>query len=149
MHWIKIKRLYADSIVPQYHSEQAAGLDLHSYEDTVIGQGDIVLVKTGIAMEIPKGYVGMIKDRSGMAMDYYYTHAGIIDSDYRGEVKVLLHNDDSTWKEIKKGQRIAQLLLIPCPQMTVSIVDELSMTERNQGGFGSTGGGAYAHSNPL
>lgn len=139
MNWLKIKPLYADSIIPQYKSTQAAGLDLYSYEDIVIGQGNIALVKTGVAVEIPNNFMGMIKDRSSMAMDYFYTHAGIIDSDYRGEVKVLLHNDDTTWKEIKKGQRIAQLILLPCSQMCIEITDTLSMTERNEGGFGSTG----------
>jgi dUTP pyrophosphatase len=141
MNWIKVKKLCADSNVPEYKSTFAAGLDLYSYESIVIGQGDQVCVRTGVAVEIPPGYVGIIKDRSSMAMDYFYTHAGVIDSDYRGEVLVMIQNDDSTWKEIRKGQRIAQLLLIPCPQMSVQVVDELSMTERNMGGFGSTGSG--------
>jgi len=112
----------------------SAGLDLYSQEDYK-DNGGVVLVSTGVRVMIPEGYVGIIKDRSGMAKKGVTTHGGVIDSDYRGEVGVMLRLNGNT---IKKGDRIAQLVVVPC-LMDFETVDSLDETERGEKGFGSTG----------
>jgi len=139
MNWLKVLRIDKELPLPRYASDGAGGIDLYSAEDIIIGSSDQALVKTGVAIIIPKGFVGVIKDRSSRALDYFYTHAGVIDSDYRGEVKVLLYNDDSTFKPIKRGERIAQMLIVPCPQFIIQEAISLDETVRGEEGFGSTG----------
>jgi len=139
MNWLKVLRIDKELPLPRYASDGAGGIDLYSAEDIIIGSSDQALVKTGVAIIIPKGFVGVIKDRSSRALDYFYTHAGVIDSDYRGEVKVLLYNDDSTYKPIKRGERIAQMLVVPCPQFIIQETISLDETVRGEEGFGSTG----------
>jgi dUTP pyrophosphatase len=139
---LKIKRLKKDAIIPAYQSEEAAGFDLHSVEDAVIKRGERKLIKTGLAFEIEKGYEVQIRPRSGLAFKYgisVLNSPGTIDSDYRGEIKVLLINLGEEDFEIKKGDRIAQAVIAPVIQAKIIEVDELSDTKRGAGGFGSTG----------
>jgi len=141
MH-IKIKRLNFDAIIPAYQSEGAAGFDLHAIEDLILKPGQRALVGTGLAIALKKGYELQIRPRSGLALKYGITclnTPGTIDSDYRGEVKVLLINHGSEDFEIKKGERIAQGVVNQIIQAKLVEVDELDSTERGEHGFGSTG----------
>jgi len=98
-----------------------------------------VLVCTGIALAIPKGYAALIWDRSSMGVKGIHRHAGVIDCGYRGEVRVCLHNTGKEPYHIKKGDRIAQMLIQAAPNFTMHTVEELDCTNRGDGGFGSTG----------
>jgi dUTP pyrophosphatase len=111
---LKVKKLNKDAIIPAYHSVEAAGFDLHSIEDVILKPGERKLIKTGLAFEIEKGYEVQIRPRSGLAFKYGITvlnSPGTIDSDYRGEIKVLLINLGENDFEIKKGERIAQAVI--------------------------------------
>ena len=139
-----IKLLNSSARVPHYGSEEAAGCDLYAAtEDELwIPAGETVKVGTGIAMAIPRGYFGAIFARSGLATKQGLRPAncvGVIDSDYRGEVIVALHNDTDEPQQIPAGSRIAQLVLLPCIRTDFNIVEELPDTNRGEGGFGSTG----------
>jgi dUTP pyrophosphatase len=140
---LKIKKLYPDAIIPTYGSEFAAGLDLYSHSDSIIESGQTCLVPTGIAIEIPEGFEGQIRPRSGLAYSNGITvlnSPGTIDSDYRGEIKVLLINHDparNVWFD--KGSKIAQLVICPIIRPKLQEVQELTETKRGSGGFGSTG----------
>ena len=159
---VKIKKLTETAKIPTRGSEYAAGYDLYADEDAEIAPGQTKLISTGIAVEIPGGYFGGIYARSGLATKQGLRPAncvGVIDSDYRGPVGVALHNDNPyrvtqiskteagrplisapiQYREIKKGDRIAQLVIQKFEPVTFEEVDELSSTERNAGGFGSTG----------
>ena len=136
---LKVKRLVPDAEVPQYQSAGAAGLDLHAAETVCIEPGRHETVRAGVALAIPTGHVGLIFDRSSVAKEGLHTMAGVIDSDYRGEIKVMLLNTMPFPFLMRYGDRIAQLLIIPCLQHTVLEVNELDETERGSGGFGSTG----------
>ncbi len=139
---LKIKKLNSDAQIPSYQSEEAAGFDLHSTVDTVLKKGERKLIGTGLAFEIEKGYEVQIRPRSGLAYKHGITvlnTPGTIDSDYRGEIKVLLINLGESDFEIKKGERIAQAVVAPVVQALFEEVDELGDTKRGEGGFGSTG----------
>jgi len=139
---LKIKRLSPDAVIPSYQTEEAAGFDLHSVDEVVIKKGERKLISTGLAFEIEKGYEVQIRPRSGLAFKHgvsVLNSPGTIDSDYRGEIKVLLINLGDKDFEIKKGDRIAQAVIAPVVQAKILEVDELSSTERGSGGFGSTG----------
>ena len=144
---LKITRLEKDGSLPplpSYGSEGAAGVDLTAFisEDITIIPTEIVVVPTGISVEIPEGYVGLLFVRSSLGVKHGITlsnSVGVIDSDYRGEIKIGLCNTSSIKYTIKKDDRIAQLVIIPCLKLNIYEVNELSQTERNQGGFGSTG----------
>jgi len=139
---LKVKRLSNEAKIPAYQSEEAAGFDLHSIEDVVINPGERKLIGTGLAFEIEKGYEVQIRPRSGLAVKHGITvlnSPGTIDSDYRGEIKVLLINLGNEKFEIKKGDRIAQAVIAPVIQAEIIEVDSLSDTKRGAGGFGSTG----------
>ena len=139
---LKIKKLNEEAIIPAYQSEEAAGFDLHSIEDYVLKTGERKLINTGLAFEIEVGYEVQIRPRSGLAFKHGITvlnSPGTIDSDYRGEIKVLLINLGSEDFEIKKGERIAQAVVAPAIQAEIVEVDELNDTKRGKGGFGSTG----------
>ena len=116
-----------------------AGWDLYSSEAVSIPAGATVLVSTGVAMAIPNRYVGLIWDRSSMGVKGVHRHAGVIDSGYRGEVKVCLHNTTKETYHVERGDRIAQLLIQEVPVFRQHVVDELDATSRGDGGFGSTG----------
>lgn len=136
---LKIKRLTDTAIIPKYQSNGAAGIDLHVDTYTVSDEGKYI-AHTGIAVEIPDGYVGVIFPRSSFGLKYGFSlsnTAGIIDSDFRGGI--VLVSNSAAWSYAKCGDRIAQMLILPCPQLDIIEVDELSKTERGSGGFGSTG----------
>ena len=133
-----VKRLTETARLPTRGSAFAAGLDLYADEDCTLGYGEARAVKTGIAVAISPHLVGLIWPRSGMASIGVTTDAGVIDADYRGEVRVLLVNRGLEAVKVTRGMRIAQMLIQPVlPAMTE--VDELPATERGDGGFGSTG----------
>ena len=119
-----------------------AGYDLFAVDGYAIGPGQRALLETGLHLEIPAGFVGLVKDRSSVAAAGLHTLAGVIDSAYRGELKILLVNLTDDAVHISAGQKIAQLLILPVSSPSVEYVDsldDLSSTERGAGGFGSTG----------
>lgn len=141
---IKVKKLRPDAVLPTYGSQEAAGADLYACVDQpiTVNPGESVFVPTGLAMEIPVGCAGLIYARSGLACKKDLAPAnkvGVVDSDYRGEFIVVLHNHGNKPQTISAGDRIAQLVIAPvlCPGFYE--VSELSDTERNTAGFGSTG----------
>jgi dUTP pyrophosphatase len=139
---LKIKKLKNEAQIPSYQTKEAAGFDLHSIEDAVLKPGERKLIGTGLAFEIEYGYEVQIRPRSGLAYKHGITvlnTPGTIDSDYRGEIKVLLINHSNDAFEIKKGDRIAQAVVAPVIQAEIVEVEELSETKRGEGGFGSTG----------
>ena len=141
---VNIKKLNEKAIMPTYGSEWAAGADLYACneEKIIIKPCETVLIKTGIAMEIPEGYAGLIYARSGIASKRGLAPAnkvGVIDADYRGEIMVALHNHSDKDSEIEPFERIAQLVVTPFLKVDFEETDELSDTVRGAGGFGSTG----------
>lgn len=143
---VKIKKLYFDAIIPTQGSDQAAGYDLYARgllgECAIIQPHETRMIGTGIAMEIPNGYFGGIYPRSGLATKSGLRPAncvGVIDSDYRGEIKVAIHNDSNTPKMVNDGDRIAQLIIQSYLNVEFEETDELSDTVRGDGGFGHTG----------
>lgn len=141
---MKVKRLKDNAIIPTRGSSAAAGYDLYTTDETVIAPGQTILLGTGLAMEIPEGYFGAVFARSGLATKEGLRPAncvGVIDADYRGELKVPLHNDSPEERQITAGERIAQLVIMPFLPVTFEEAGELSDTARSTGGFGSTGKG--------
>ncbi len=136
---INIKKLHVDAKIPTAGTEHAAGFDLHSIEDYEFQSGETHAVPTGIAIEIPEGKALFIWDRSGMGFKGMHRFAGLIDSDYRGELKIILFNSKKENFKILKGERIAQGVIQDYYQPEFQEVDELSETIRGHGGFGSTG----------
>lgn len=141
---IKVIKLHKQAKLPVYGSAEAAGADLHACidEPITVGPGQTAWVPTGIALEVPKGCAGLIYARSGMAAKRGLAPAnkvGVIDSDYRGEVKVVLLNHGNEPQMIEPGERIAQLVITPVLTPEYVEVENLSDTERGFGGFGSTG----------
>ncbi len=141
---IAVKKLDERAILPTYGSEYAAGADLYALTDGEVTflPGETKLVRTGLAMEIPEGYAGLIYARSGLASKRGLAPAnkvGVVDADYRGEVMVALHNHSTVEQRISSGERIAQLVVAPFLKATFFAADELSDTVRGEGGFGSTG----------
>ncbi len=141
---IPVKILREGAKLPTYGSAQAAGADLYACipEPVVIAPGQTVFIPTGIAMEIPVGCAGLVYARSGMACKRGLAPAnkvGVIDSDYRGEINVVLHNHGSEAQTVENGERIAQLVITPVLTPVYETVETLSDTDRNAGGFGSTG----------
>ena len=141
---MKIKRLSDSAILPSQGSVYSAGWDLYAdiQEDIEIEPAATVLIGTGWAMEIPPGTFGAIFARSGLATKEGLRPAncvGVVDSDYRGEVKVALHNDSNVTRTVSPGARIAQLVVMPCFYISMEEAEELSDTVRDTGGFGSTG----------
>ena len=144
MEAIRVKRIKENAIMPTYGSAEAAGADLYAClaEPVTIQPGSSVFIPTGLAMELPRGYAGLIYARSGLACKRGLAPAnkvGVIDSDYRGEFFVALHNHGKLPQEIAHGERIAQLLIVPVFTPGFTEVTELSDTLRGSGGFGSTG----------
>lgn len=141
---IRLKKINKDAKIPSYGSEFSAGADLYACDEneiTIIPH-ETRLIHTGIAIEIPNGYVGLIYARSGLASKRDLAPAnkvGVIDSDYRGEILVALHNHGNKDQVIQPFERIAQLVIAPVTQANFEEVEELNTTERNEGGFGSTG----------
>jgi dUTP pyrophosphatase len=141
---INYKKTHPNAICPTYGTEYSAGADLYALldEDVTIKAGETYLVHTGIATEIPEGYVGLVFARSGLATKKGLAPAnkvGVIDSDYRGEIMVALHNHSNTAQTIAEGERIAQLVIAPFLAVEYNETETLNDTERGAGGFGSTG----------
>lgn len=141
---IPVKILRQGAILPTYGSCEAAGADLYACLEApvTIEPGRTAFVPTGIAMEVPKGCAGLVYARSGLACKRGLAPAnkvGVVDSDYRGEIMVALHNHAGTPQRIENGERIAQMVITPVLTPEYQIVPELSDTSRGAGGFGSTG----------
>ncbi len=141
---MNIKKMNDQAIVPTYGSVASAGADLYACEDTpvTILPAETKLIHTGIAMEIPEGLVGLVYARSGLASKRGLAPAnkvGVIDSDYRGEIMVALHNHGTEPQTVEAGERIAQIVFAPYMAADFTVVDELNDTARGVGGFGSTG----------
>ena len=142
MRTIFIKRLSPRATIPAYQTAGAACFDLAAAENATIAAGDAVKVRTGLAVSFQPGYAMLIFSRSGHGFKHGIRLAnctGIIDSDYRGEIVVALHNDSSIDFDINVGDRIAQAMIVECPQMTFCEVLDLDATARGESGFGSTG----------
>ncbi|MCI6914418.1 MAG: dUTP diphosphatase [Lachnospiraceae bacterium] len=141
---VKMKKLNEKATLPTYGTTYAAGADLRACMDEAltIQPGQTACVKTGLAMELPEGLVALIYARSGLASKKGLAPAnkvGVVDSDYRGEIMVMLHNHGSEAQTIEPDERIAQMVITPYLQAAFEEADELSDTVRGQGGFGSTG----------
>ncbi len=141
---VRIKKLNENATVPTYGTEYSAGADLYSLkgESITVEPHKTVMVHTGIALEIPEGYAGLIFARSGMACKKGLAPAnkvGVIDADYRGEIIVALHNHSEAGITFDGGERVAQLSIVPFLKAEFTLTDELSDTVRGEGGFGSTG----------
>lgn len=141
---IKVKKLDSRAVIPTRGSVDAAGADLYALTDSdiVINPGETVLVHTGIALEIPSGWVGLVYARSGLSTKMGLAPAnkvGVIDADYRGELMVSLYNQSGEVRTVPNGERIAQLVIAPYIPAVFEEVEELSDTVRGEGGFGSTG----------
>lgn len=155
---VNIKKLDDAAITPSYQTQGAAGFDIHALDGGIVYTGDTVVVRTGLVMEVPEGHVLLVFPRSGLATKSGVVLAntvGVVDSDYRGEVKLVIHlrdmNDaedirysyhaDTHYFSWDAGERLAQGVIVPCVQAQFNEVDELSTTKRGAGGFGSTGKG--------
>ncbi len=141
---MRIKKLNDKAIVPTYGTEFSAGADLYACVDgeVVIGAGETAFVSTGLAVEIPVGYVGLVYARSGLASKKGLAPAnkvGVIDSDYRGEIMVALYNQSKEERTVAYGERIAQMVIAPFVQADFEVSETLDDTARGGGGFGSTG----------
>lgn len=141
---IQIKKLNENAIVPTYGTAYSAGADIYALIEgkETIEPGQSKLIHTGLSFAIPEGLVGLVFARSGMASKRGLAPAnkvGVIDSDYRGELMVCLHNHGAVAQTVENGERIAQISFVPYYTAQFEVVDELDTTERGQGGFGSTG----------
>lgn len=137
---VKIKKIKPEAILPTYAREGDAGMDLYSLEDYVLQPGERKLFFIGFALEFPIGYVAMVKDKSSLPKNGgVHTMGGIFDAGYRGEYNVQLINLGTEPYKIEKGNKIAQLVILPVAQAELEEVSELSETPRGQGRFGSTG----------
>lgn len=144
MIYVRFKKLTKTAQIPTKGTAGAAGYDLYvdTETETTIHPGETVDFNTGIAVEIPAGYVGLVFSRSGIATkrNLRLPHCvGVIDSDYRGAVHVPLHNDCNPVQVVKPHERVAQIVVMPAPEMQLYEVDALTVTERGKNGFGSTG----------
>ena len=144
MSYIRVKKLRPNAVLPTYGSGEAAGADLYACleEAVVVEPGRTAWIPTGIAMEIPKGCGGLVYARSGLACKKGLAPAnkvGVIDSDYRGEITVVLHNHGSEAQTVSSGERIAQMVITPVLPPAYMEAEDLTDTDRGQGGFGSTG----------
>lgn len=141
---IKCKKLKENALLPTYGTDYSAGADLYAClkQETVIEPGQTLLIPTGIGMEIPAGYAGLIYARSGLSTKKGLAPAnkvGVIDADYRGEIQVPLYNQSRESQVVEPGERIAQLIITPFLTAVFEETDALEETERGEGGFGSTG----------
>lgn len=144
MSIIRVKKLDPNAILPTYGSAEAAGADLYAClkEPVTIEAGETAFIPTGLALEVPKGCAGLVFARSSMGAKRGLAPAnkvGVIDSDYRGEIRVVLHNHGKIAQQVEPGDRIAQFLITPVLTPAYEETDCLSDTDRGRGGFGSTG----------
>jgi dUTP pyrophosphatase len=137
---VKIKKLNPEAKIPSYAHPGDAGMDVFALEDIVLKPGEPNRIRTGISLEIPVGYVGLVWDKSGLSTGHgLKTLAGVVDAGYRGELQIGLINLLTESYELKKHDKIAQMLIQSVEQPEVEEVSELSETSRGEGGFGSTG----------
>ncbi|MBE6923817.1 MAG: dUTP diphosphatase [Ruminococcaceae bacterium] len=144
MNPIRVKKLHPLAKLPSYGSPEAAGADLYACleEPVTILPGETAWISTGIALEVPKGCAGLVYARSGMAAKRGLAPAnkvGVVDSDYRGEIKVVLLNHGTQPQTVENGERVAQFIIAPVYTPAYELTEELSDTHRGEGGFGSTG----------
>ena len=137
---LKIKKLHKDAKVPKYAHHDDAGFDLFTTDDVIIKKGERFLIQTGLAMEIPEGFVGLVWDKSGLSVKHgIKTIAGVVDSTYRGEVLVAVMNLGESDYHFQKGHKVAQMIIQRKETADFEEVDELSTTVRGDGKLGSTG----------
>ncbi len=141
---VKIKKLNPNAKIPTYGTDFSAGADLYNSSETdiIVNPHETVMIHLGFAIEIPTGYMGLVFARSGLAMKRGLAPAnkvGVVDSDYRGECMVAIHNHSEIPATIEAGERIAQLVIVPYLKAEFCEAEELSDTVRGEGGFGSTG----------
>ena len=136
---LKVKKVQRDAKIPRYGHTGDAGLDLFSSVDFVLEKGQVEAISTGIKVAIPEGHVGLIWDKSGVSLKGVHRFAGVIDSGYRGEVKVVMINLGDGPFVIDSGMKIAQMLVQPITMVRVVETKDLDDTSRGEGGFGSTG----------
>ncbi len=141
---VNIKKLHENAIVPTYGTEFSAGADLYACmeEAVTILPGKTEMIHTGIAMEVPVGYAGLVYARSGLACKKGLAPAnkvGVVDADYRGEIMIALHNHSDEPVTVEPKERVAQMVIAPFLAVDYQVVDELTDTVRGEGGFGSTG----------
>ncbi len=141
---VKIQYVNPEAKMPEYATDGSAGMDLSAVMEkpVTLRVGGRAMIPTGIALEIPEGYGGFVFPRSGLSYKKGISMAncvGVIDSDYTGEIKVVLHNISGHDYTVNPGDRIAQLVFLPVPKAEFEVVEELGKTERGSGGFGSTG----------
>lgn len=141
---IRVKKLHPNAVIPTYGSAEAAGADLYACleESVTIQPGEIFWVPTGIALEVPKGCAGLVYARSSMGTKRGLAPAnkvGVVDSDYRGEIRVVLLNHSKQPQILQPGERVAQFVITPVLTPAYEEVTELTDTDRGSGGFGSTG----------
>lgn len=144
MNSVRVKKLHPNAKLPTYGSCEAAGADLYACLDApvTIAPGEIFWVPTGIALEVPKGCAGLVYARSSMGAKRGLAPAnkvGVVDSDYRGEIRVVLLNHSKQPQTLEPGERVAQFVITPVLQPQYELVEELTDTDRGAGGFGSTG----------
>jgi dUTP pyrophosphatase len=139
---LRFKKLDSQAIIPQFQTKGAAGFDFHALEGAQINPGEVTLVRTGLSVEVPEGFELQVRARSGLSAKagiFLVNGVGTIDSDYRGEIKIIMSTCMGKPVEIKAGDRIAQGVIAAVVQPQIVEVTELSETERGSGGFGSTG----------
>ena len=137
---IRFQKILAEAIIPHYAHQGDAGMDIFSVEEDIIKAGERKNIRTGIKMELPEGFVGLVWDKSGLALkNGIKTMAGVIDAGYRGEIGIVLVNLSGQDYKIEKGQKIAQMLIQKVERAEIEDTQELSETKRGDGGFGSTG----------
>ncbi|MGZ5422986.1 MAG: dUTP diphosphatase [Candidatus Aminicenantales bacterium] len=136
---LKVKRIHPEAKLPVYGHPGDAGLDLFSVVDRDLAPGEVLAVPTGIQMAVPAGHVGLVWDKSGISLKGVHRLAGVIDAGYRGEVQVVMINLGAAPFALKRGMKIAQLLVQPVAAVEVIECEALDDTSRGQGGFGSTG----------
>jgi len=136
---LRVKRIHPEAKLPVYSHPSDAGLDLFSVVDRELAPGEVFAMPTGIQVAVPAGHVGLVWDKSGISLQKVHRLAGVVDSGYRGEVQVVMINLGAAPFAIRKGMKIAQMLVQPVAAVEVVEADSLDDTPRGQGGFGSTG----------
>jgi len=140
---VSFKKLHPNAVIPKYATPGSAGMDLVTVEGKIVRYGEMALISTGLAVALPPGYEMQIRPRSGLSKyfpGYIANSPGTIDSDYRGEIKIMvINNIPGGYFHVRPGERIAQAVIAPVVQAECEEVDELPKTERGDGGFGSTG----------
>ncbi len=139
---IRIKKIRDNAVTPRYEHDGDAGMDLYAVEDSSLHPGERKLIPTGLQVEVPRGYEMQIRPKSGLALKHGITvlnTPGTVDSCYRGEVGVIMHNASDRDYEIKAGEKVAQAVIAKVEKAVIEEVEDLTQTQRGSGGFGSTG----------